>query len=64
MTLVLSKPVQHADVIMVIGASPTEAVRLRAADRLLEIGLRVVELHELQARVAEIEARLAPEGKT
>lgn len=49
---------QAADVLKGLLESETEAIRLRAADRLIELGLKVTELHELQKRVEEIEARL------
>jgi hypothetical protein len=50
---------QAADTLRKLLSSESESIRLRAADRLLEIGVKVVELQELQSRVEELERRLA-----
>jgi hypothetical protein len=47
-----------ADVLRQLLTSKTEGIRLRAADRLIELGLKVTELAELQQRVEELERRL------
>jgi hypothetical protein len=50
-----------ADALSELLVSDSEVIRLRAADQILAHGTRVVELEELQSRVAEIEKRLAGE---
>jgi hypothetical protein len=47
-----------ADVLRKLLTSKTESIRLRAAERLIELGLKVTELAELQQRVEELERRL------
>ncbi|VTR92512.1 Uncultured bacterium genome assembly Metasoil_fosmids_resub OS=uncultured bacterium PE=4 SV=1 [Gemmata massiliana] len=52
-----------ADVLGDLLGSASENVRLRAADRLLEIGVKVVDLQELQQRVEDLERRLSEEDE-
>lgn len=51
-----------ADVLRSLLDSASDMVKLRAAERLLEIGVKVIELQELQARVEELERRLGEGG--
>ncbi|MBA4065917.1 MAG: hypothetical protein C0501_19805 [Isosphaera sp.] len=48
-----------ANVLRDLLGSADEKVRLRAAERMIELGLKVVELTELQRRVEELERQAA-----
>jgi hypothetical protein len=53
---------EAADVLRKLLASESEGIQLRAAVALLEQTVKVVELSDLQERVADMERRLAGEG--
>ncbi|MGC4051924.1 MAG: hypothetical protein QM757_21490 [Paludibaculum sp.] len=55
---------QAADVLRALLAHKDPHVRHRAAAKLLEVGLKVVELAELEQRVAELERATEPGGES
>lgn len=55
---------EAADVLRALLKSDAEGIRLRAADRLTELGLKVAEVADLQKRLDQLEARFqAREGR-
>ena len=53
---------QAATVLRELLTSPAEAIRLRAACHLLELGMKAFEQQELQRRVEELEQHLSERG--